>query len=66
MKMVLIDVIERKIKLVDASTLDDYYNYIRCSCVDIITRKIGKLQLPIICDDDALLKQNAIPSAFTK
>lgn len=38
--------------------LQVFYKEINCTCVDIISRKIGKKCYDIIVDDEALLKEN--------
>lgn len=45
------------------ATLEGYYAALGCSCIDIVTRKIGGKAFDIICDDEALLKADPIPSA---
>lgn len=55
MKMLLLDVWNNKIKMVEANDLEDYYKYINCRCIDIVRRKIGDVEVEIICDDEALL-----------
>jgi len=44
-------------------TLDAYYELLRCDCIDIVSRVIGGEVYDIICDDEALLKENPVPSA---
>lgn len=39
-------------------TLETFYKIIDCDTIDIITRKIGDIYYKIICDDEALLKNN--------
>lgn len=45
-------------------SLDAYYTLLRCDCIDIVSRVIGGECYDIICDDEALLKENPVPSAF--
>lgn len=45
------------------ATLEGYYAALGCSCIDIVTRKIGGKAFDIVCDDEALLKADPIPSA---
>lgn len=55
---------EDGIKLLDIEgTLEEYYKYIGCSCIDIVTRKAGDTYFDIICDDEGLLKDNPRVSA---
>lgn len=41
MKMLMIDVVKKNVRLVEANTLTDYYNLIGCRTIDIISRSIG-------------------------
>lgn len=45
------------------ATLEGYYAALGCSCIDIVTRKIGGKAFDIVCDDEALLKADPVPSA---
>lgn len=47
-------------------SLESYYKLLDCTCIDIVHRKIGGEYYDIICDDEALCKANAIPTAFGK
>ena len=42
--------------------LQAYYDLLDVETIDIVTRKIGGKYYDIICDDEALLKNNPIPS----
>ena len=55
MKMLLLDVYKNEVKMVEANDLDDYYNLIGCRCVDIIHRRIGDVEVEIVCDDEGAL-----------
>lgn len=55
MKMLLLDVWNNKLKMVEADGLEDYYKYINCRCIDIVRRRIGDVEVEIICDDEGLL-----------
>ena len=46
-------------------TLDDYYKVLNCGCIDCVTRIINNKKYVIVCDDNALLKENQIPSFVT-
>ena len=62
MQLVLFN--EDGIKLLDIEgTLEEYYKYIGCSCIDIVTRKVGDTYFDIICDDEGLLKDSPHISA---
>lgn len=54
-------------KTVDNS-LESFYKILDCSTIDIINRRIGdgaERRFDIICDDEALLKSPATPSALS-
>lgn len=34
--------------------LETYYKLCQCTCIDIVTRKIGKTPYSIVCDDEGL------------
>ena len=53
--MLLLNVWDNELKIVDANSLEDYYKFIRCDCIDIVRRKIGDVEVEIICDDEGLL-----------
>lgn len=65
-KMLLIDVKNDDVRVVHADGLDDYYKLLDCSCVDIVTRRIGNKLYDIICDDEGLLVENPIVSAVDR
>ncbi|MDY4140842.1 MAG: hypothetical protein SOY30_16125 [Eubacteriales bacterium] len=44
--------------------LEGYYSALDCDLVDIVQRRLGGYRFDVICDDEALLKANPIPSAF--
>lgn len=46
-------------------TLDEYYAALHCDTIDIVTRKIGGRLFSIVCDDEALLKDDPIVSAIS-
>lgn len=56
MKMLLLDVMEEKVEIVDAETLEDYYRLIKTDLIDIVKRNISGESYEIICDDEGLLK----------
>lgn len=45
-------------------TLDSLYKHLNCTCIDIITRRIGSRLYTITCDDECLLKDDPRPSAL--
>lgn len=46
--------------------LDTFYRLIKCSCIDIVSRKIGSEYFDIICDDEGLLIDNPTVSAINE
>lgn len=46
------------------ATLDSYYEHLDCTTIDIVSRTIGGKRFDIICDDEALLRDNPILSAL--
>lgn len=65
-KMYLIDVKNETTRVVDAGGLDDYYNLIGCTCIDIVRRKIGGKYFEIVSDDEGLFEENPKISAVDK
>ena len=61
---VLVDVEtgEAKEAIIEKS-LDSYYEVLNCRCIDIAHRAICGKPFDIICDDEARLVENPIPSA---
>lgn len=45
-------------------SLKSYYRALDCDCIDVVNRRLGGHRFDIICDDEALLKADPIPSAF--
>lgn len=45
---------------------DGYYEALNCDTIDIVERSIGGQYFDIICDDEALLKDDPIPAALDK
>ena len=65
MKMLMIDVENRKVKLVEANGLKDYYKLIGCWCIDIIHRRIGDVEVEIVIDDEGALVESPKVSAIS-
>ena len=55
MKMLMINVENRKVEMVEANTLTDYYKLIGCRTIDIISRSIGNVRVEIVLDDEGCL-----------
>ena len=64
MKMMFIDVENRKVEMVEANTLADYYKLIGCRTVDIVHRTIGDVEVEIVLDDEGFLVENPKPSGI--
>ena len=65
MKMLMIDVENRKVKLVEANGLKDYYKLIGCRTIDIVHRTIGDdIEVEIVIDDEGFLVENPKPSGI--
>lgn len=54
------------VKTINAETIDAYYEILECECFDVVTRKIGENYYSIFCDDEGLMKENPIVTAFVK
>ena len=65
MKMLMIDVENRKIEMVEANTLTDYYQLIGCRTIDIAHRRIGDVEVEIVLDDEGLLVESSKVSAIS-
>ena len=63
MKMLLLDVNHNRLEMVEANSLKDYYKYINCGCIDIVSRKIGDTRVNIVIDDEGALAQHPKLSA---
>ena len=64
MKMLLLDVENRKVKVVEANTLDDYRKFIGCRYIDIVRRWIGDVVVEIVTDDEGAIIDNPKVSAI--
>ena len=65
MKMLMLDVVNKDVKMVEANTLDDYYELIGCRTIDIIHRRIGDVEVEIVLDDEGVLVENPKPSGIS-
>ena len=65
MKMLLLDVVNKDVKIVEANGLDDYYRLIGCRYIDIIHRRIGDVEVEIVLDDEGFFVENPKPSAIS-
>ena len=65
MKMLMLDVVNKDVKMVEANGLGDYYNLIGCDYVDIIHRRIGDVEVEIVLDDEGLLVEDPKPSGIS-
>ena len=65
MRCLYIDIVNNYAEFVDTfNDLQVFYNMLNCRCVEIHTIKIGDKCFTVICDEEALLKDNPMPSAF--
>ena len=65
MKMLMIDAENRKVKLIEANTLADYYKLIGCRTIDIVHRTIGdNIEVEIVIDDEGALVESPKPSGI--
>ena len=66
MRAFLIDQRDRTAKEVDINPeLDELYKVLDCDTIDIVVRKVDGVEFDIVCDDEGLFKQPAVPSACT-
>ena len=66
MKMLMIDVENRKVEMVEANTLADYYKLIGCRTIDIVRRTIGDdIEVEIVIDDEGALVESPKVSAIS-
>ena len=66
MKMLMIDVENRKVEMVEANTLADYYKLIGCRTIDIVHRTIGDdIEAEIVIDDEGALVESPKVSAIS-
>ena len=52
------------VEIVD--TLDNLYNVCECSCIDIVSRRIGGKKYDIVLDDEGLLRDAPIMTAIRR
>lgn len=52
MKGLLLDLNENKTKVIEANSLQDYYDLIGCNLIEIVNRKIGGKRFEIVCDEE--------------
>ena len=60
----MIDVENRKVEMVEANGLKDYYKLIGCRCIDIVRRTIGDVEVEIVLDDEGFLVEKPKPSGI--
>ena len=44
--------------------LEEYYRHMDCDCIDLVCVEIDGHDYDIICDDEALLKGNPVPTLY--
>jgi len=61
--MLLLDAEHQKVSVVAVKPeLERYYQLLNCTCIDIVSRKVGDAYYDIICDDEGLLKNDPVVS----
>ena len=65
MKMLMLDIVNKDVKMVEANDLADYYELIGCRTIDIIHRRIGDVEVEIVLDDEGLLVNAPKPSGIS-
>lgn len=63
MRVVFVDVKNNIVREASVNDLEDYYRLIDCRCIDIVNREIDGKRYDIVCDDEALLKNDICLSA---
>lgn len=48
----------------DADKLNEYYRYLHCHCIDMVTIDVDGYAYDVVCDDEALLRQPLVPSLY--
>lgn len=67
LKGFLIDSINGTARVVDfVDKLDVLYKLLNCDCIDITVWKVGKFEYNIVLDDEVLLKDSKIFTAFNE
>lgn len=64
MKALLLDTVNKEIKVVNPNGLDDYYELIKCNWVEIVSRRIGRKTYEIICDEEGTFVNDPLISAI--
>lgn len=62
----LINVKKENATLVNYETLEDMQKLVDTDCITIVSRKIGNSFFDIVCDDEGLLKNEPIISAYNR
>ena len=64
---VLLDAYEKRADRAEIpDELNAYYRALDCSCIDIVSRRIGGKRFDIVCDDEGLFKEDCRISAFDR
>ena len=48
----LLDLNNNETKVIEANSLQDYYDLIGCNLIEIVSRKIGRKRFDVICDEE--------------
>lgn len=63
-KGILINAKEGKVEVKEIEDkLEEYYDILKCDCIDIIHGSICEKWFTIVCDDEGLFKQNFLSAA---
>ena len=64
---VLLDAYEKRADRAEIpDELSAYYRALDCSCIDIVSRRIGGKRFDIVCDDEGLFKEDCRISALDR
>lgn len=64
MRSILLDVDKNEVLEVNPVGLQDFYNLLNCSTIEVVYRYIGLKRFGIVCDEEAALKVNSSVSAI--
>lgn len=65
-RLFLLDIVNNESREVECDKLQDFYEYLNCSCIDIANRELSGKRFDIFVDDEGLLKDNPMVSALSK
>lgn len=56
----------KPVEINDENHLEGYYSLLNCNTIDIVQKSVGGKEFDVIVDDEGLLKDNPVASAFNK